>query len=188
MVQVLLGCIHNIEAAEASSMNHNGHDEIVSRTPLLLTPSSPTCTDFPVGWYDNDGPEFDCNYYAQDDNCEKYGDLFSNHGKTAKEACCVCGGGSNLGSSPPLTGGSTKNPSSIGHSTMSPSSAIVSTKSPTSMDHSTRIGPSKLSTSTKKSPTVTPIGNSRMSLLQRRQVTLQKVLGQRVDRKQQGTQ
>ena len=64
------------------------------------TPSdSPTeipkdCLDEP-GWYDTDGPTYNCEWYSDPnrDHCEAYGDGFENFGKTAKEACCHCGGG-----------------------------------------------------------------------------------------------
>jgi hypothetical protein len=48
------------------------------------------CVDVP-GWYDSDGD--DCNFYAEDNNCQLYGSGFENFGYTANQACCVCGGG-----------------------------------------------------------------------------------------------
>jgi hypothetical protein len=57
------------------------------------SPGSDQCLDV-AGWYDADGPEFDCTWYAQDDNCELFGSGLENDGYTANEACCVCGGGS----------------------------------------------------------------------------------------------
>ena len=51
------------------------------------------CKDVP-GWYDSDGPLFDCNFYAGDGNCQLYGSDYESFGYTANEACCVCGGGS----------------------------------------------------------------------------------------------
>lgn len=51
------------------------------------------CMDSPVGWYDSDGPNYNCTWYAKGSNCERYGDQFENGGLTANEACCVCGGG-----------------------------------------------------------------------------------------------
>ena len=51
------------------------------------------CEDFPASWYDIDGPTYNCEWYAQNDHCEKYGDYFVNAGKTANQACCGCGGG-----------------------------------------------------------------------------------------------
>jgi hypothetical protein len=46
-----------------------------------------------LGWYDADGQEYDCTWYAQDGNCQLYGSELENFGYTANEACCVCGGG-----------------------------------------------------------------------------------------------
>lgn len=49
-----------------------------------------TCEDVP-GWTDSQG--YDCEVYATSNQwCEKYGDDFENDGRTANEACCVCGG------------------------------------------------------------------------------------------------
>jgi len=53
-----------------------------------------TCTDNPLGWYDIDGPTYSCSWYAQGSNCATYGNSYANFGKTANQACCVCGGGS----------------------------------------------------------------------------------------------
>mmetsp|Transcript_6562 Transcript_6562/g.8537 ORF Transcript_6562/g.8537 Transcript_6562/m.8537 type:complete len:703 (-) Transcript_6562:138-2246(-) len=52
----------------------------------------PICTDVP-DWHDSDGAEYDCDFYADDNNCSEYGAEFSNFGYTANEACCTCGGG-----------------------------------------------------------------------------------------------
>lgn len=62
-------------------------------SPTASPTPAPPCTDNPEGWYDSDGPTYDCEWYAQGSNCEVYGDLFENMGKTANEACCACGGG-----------------------------------------------------------------------------------------------
>jgi len=59
------------------------------------------CRDSPESWHDSDGIDFNCTWYGQEDNCEKYGDNFANQGKTAKAACCVCGGGDHLDVSVP---------------------------------------------------------------------------------------
>jgi len=50
-----------------------------------------TCADTP-GWYDLDGPEYNCGWYAQGDRCERWGadERYRNDGKVANEACCVC--------------------------------------------------------------------------------------------------
>ena len=62
-----------------------------------VSPPSTTCYDNPGGWYDSDGPIYNCNsYYASNDKCATEGDSFANPtfgGKTANQACCVCGGG-----------------------------------------------------------------------------------------------
>jgi trypsin len=68
-------------------------------SPPVSAPVSPPtqCYDNPSGWYDSDGPAYNCEYYATDNNCATYGDSFANPlfgGTTANQACCVCGGGS----------------------------------------------------------------------------------------------
>jgi subtilisin family serine protease len=52
------------------------------------------CVDSPIGWYDNDGPIYNCEWYAEGSKCADEGDFYSNHGKTANQACCACNGGS----------------------------------------------------------------------------------------------
>lgn len=52
-----------------------------------------SCFNDPVGWHDSDGSFYDCAWYSQNNNCNSYGGQFANFGKTASEACCVCGGG-----------------------------------------------------------------------------------------------
>ena len=54
------------------------------------------CVDSPLGWYDADGPYYDCAWYAQGSNCADLGDYFANFGKTANQACCACGGGESV--------------------------------------------------------------------------------------------
>ena len=63
---------------------------------------APTLECFDVNnWYDSDGPGFDCTWYsAEDYYCTNYGHLFENFGKTANEACCICGGGSHSSDAP----------------------------------------------------------------------------------------
>jgi len=60
-------------------------------------PSLPpvVCTDAPLGWYDSDGPTYDCEYYSVGSRCATFGDAYRNidNGKTANEACCTCLGG-----------------------------------------------------------------------------------------------
>lgn len=50
------------------------------------------CSNSPRGWYDSDGPSYDCAWYAQGNNCQRYGSGYRNFGRTANEACCACGG------------------------------------------------------------------------------------------------
>lgn len=53
------------------------------------------CHDSPYGWYDSDGPQYSCGWYAATNRaCQHYGGSYANFGKTAKQACCACGGGS----------------------------------------------------------------------------------------------
>ena len=92
-----------------------------------------SCEDSPIGWYDSDGPEFNCNYYAQGNNCAVYGDSFENMNKTANQACCVCGGGVKMGiksESPSVL--PTISPSAYPTESLSysPSSSVNSTMSP----------------------------------------------------------
>lgn len=70
-----------------------------SKAPVPSTAfpsSSPEagCQDSPKNWYDSDGEDYNCLWYGSDPgNCRKYGNSFAREGKTANEACCVCGGG-----------------------------------------------------------------------------------------------
>ena len=124
MLQTLFIHIHKISAAEVSTINQHGQHasavspssssgDISTMSPTssgefstIMSPSStPTmvaaCEDSPIGWYDSDGPDYDCNYYAQGDNCAMYGNQYENMGKTANQACCVCGGGVKTGTMSP---------------------------------------------------------------------------------------
>lgn len=70
------------------------------------TDSPLMCQDSPVGWHDIDGPEYNCQWYSEDTNCEELGSIeeYKNFGKTASEACCSCNGGEMVAvstSSPP---------------------------------------------------------------------------------------
>jgi hypothetical protein len=60
-------------------------------SPINATSGGEQCEDI-QGWYDSDGPEYDCAYYAENDACEFAAD-YENNGYTANEACCFCGGG-----------------------------------------------------------------------------------------------
>ena len=108
-------------------------------TPPAPTPTPPTggrCSDSPSGWHDSDGPKYNCAWYSIGNRCQRYGDGYANRGKTANQACCVCGGGVKIGKSESPSTHSTMRPSlspSI-HTTESPSSSSsgISTMSPSS--------------------------------------------------------
>lgn len=53
----------------------------------------PGCMNFPPGWHDATGAEYNCDYYKQGDNCAIFGKSFPKDGKTANDVCCECGGG-----------------------------------------------------------------------------------------------
>jgi len=55
-----------------------------------------SCTDNPEGWYDIDGPTYDCQWYSQGTRCATYGDSYERLGTTANVACCACGGGNRV--------------------------------------------------------------------------------------------
>lgn len=74
--------------------NQYGHGLVRADLAYASLNTGGTCTDTPVGWYDSDGPYYDCAWYSEDDNCAKYGNSYANQGKTANQACCACGGGS----------------------------------------------------------------------------------------------
>jgi len=66
-----------------------------SPNPPTSSPPTPSCIDNPDNWYDSRGENFNCDWYAdRPRRCTRVGDIYENFGKTASEACCVCGGGS----------------------------------------------------------------------------------------------
>ena len=75
----------------------------VTPTPATVTPlpslviasdreGEEQCKDI-LGWYDSDGPMYDCHFYAHGRNCQRFDSEYENFGYAAKEACCACGGG-----------------------------------------------------------------------------------------------
>jgi len=105
-------------------------------SPTTSPTAAPPCTDSPEGWYDSDGTDYDCDWYAQGSNCEVYGDLFENFGKTANEACCACGGGEAGTSAPTVSPTSTPTVSPTAAPTVSPTAAptVSPTAAPTASD------------------------------------------------------
>jgi hypothetical protein len=65
--------------------------KLISAKVKEVDNNDPTCKDT-RGWKDSLG--YGCSFYAQGDNCEKYGSSYKHWSKTANDACCVCGGGS----------------------------------------------------------------------------------------------
>eukprot|EP01063_Lacrimia_lanifica_P021007 TRINITY_DN2825_c0_g1_i5.p1 TRINITY_DN2825_c0_g1~~TRINITY_DN2825_c0_g1_i5.p1 ORF type:complete len:607 (+),score=137.00 TRINITY_DN2825_c0_g1_i5:67-1887(+) len=73
------------------------------RTPSPPPPPTPApgpCSDMTqpgssAAWHLSNGAQFDCAYFGKDlTRCGKFGgDDYRNFGRTAQEACCVCGGG-----------------------------------------------------------------------------------------------
>ena len=79
-----------------------------------------TCTDsYNGGFYDRDGPKYNCIWYANDatTNCEEWG-TYQNGGVTPNEACCACGGGTRTN-----TGGGGDTPSPTPTPTVSPTAS-----------------------------------------------------------------
>jgi len=57
--------------------------------PVPSPAGEPICVD-KAGWYDSDGATYNCEWYAQGHNCQKFGHLFPNFEQTANQACCAC--------------------------------------------------------------------------------------------------
>lgn len=66
-----------------------------SDNPSKAPSTDSECKDAPENWHDSDGDSYDCVWYLKGNRCKRYGNSYRNYGKTAKEACCGCGGGSN---------------------------------------------------------------------------------------------
>jgi hypothetical protein len=68
------------------------------------------CRDSPSNWHDEDGPNFDCQWYENGSYCQEWGNTPGVNGrKTAKQACCACGGGTG-GKSDAGAGGNIRTP------------------------------------------------------------------------------
>jgi Gametolysin peptidase M11. len=66
----------------------------LSQTSQELDSPTSVCKDIP-GWFDADGPSFNCEWYSSMDSelrC-RHSKRHPNNGHTAMTACCVCGGG-----------------------------------------------------------------------------------------------
>jgi hypothetical protein len=69
-------------------------------TSYPTVPTSPTCMDSPSGWYDGNGAQYNCDWYASDatNRCGSYAEAnaISANARSANDACCVCNGGYQL--------------------------------------------------------------------------------------------
>jgi hypothetical protein len=110
-------------------------------TPTPPPPGEGQCEDV-HGWYDSEGPEYDCTWYEENEFCE-FASEFENDGYAATEACCVCGGGNRDGSTPPSppSDGSTPTPPPSNGSAPTPPPSDGSTPPPSPSDGSTPTTP-----------------------------------------------
>eukprot|EP00523_Entomoneis_sp_CCMP467_P015771 CAMPEP_0168778532 /NCGR_PEP_ID=MMETSP0725-20121227/7132_1 /TAXON_ID=265536 /ORGANISM="Amphiprora sp., Strain CCMP467" /LENGTH=543 /DNA_ID=CAMNT_0008828307 /DNA_START=167 /DNA_END=1798 /DNA_ORIENTATION=+ len=66
-------------------------------SPSPPSPSPPSCATSPPNWKDSYGDS--CQWYV-DNGCDEADDWADAQGRTASQACCVCGGGTSSGPSP----------------------------------------------------------------------------------------
>merc|ERR1719203_62032 len=110
------------------------------------------------GFYDSDGPVYNCLWYGVGSRCAQYGASYANGGAVANTMCCACGGGSPRVVSPVNpTNDPTSSPSK------SPTSSPINptndpTSSPSKSPSASPINPTNSPTSSpSKSPTSSPI-------------------------------
>ena len=63
-----------------------------TKAPTMAPTKAPvsSCLD-KEGWYDNGGPQYNCEWYAKSANyCRLFGHKFENFDTTANTACCAC--------------------------------------------------------------------------------------------------
>ncbi|KAL3812191.1 LOW QUALITY PROTEIN: hypothetical protein ACHAXA_011877 [Cyclostephanos tholiformis] len=129
------------------------------------------CTDL-GGFYDIDGVNYNCMWYAGSENgatrCSLYGNDYAHAGLTAKMACCICGGGQKSSiTSAPTTRKPTSKPTMITSSkptTRKPATTVSSkptTRKPTSKPTQTPTNEPTTESPTTESPTTdSPTTNS----------------------------
>ena len=129
----------------------NWSNPMTSPANSYARPTSSTTTEHILGcsdlggFYDSDGVEFNCMWYAGSDDgvsrCSAYGSNYAHAGVTANVACCVCGGGnkSSITSAPttqkPTSKPSTRKPTTTTSSkptTRKPTTRKPTTRKPTS--------------------------------------------------------
>lgn len=87
---------HDVESTEAIPINYvmeasPGGSSKSASSAMVVLKAEGNCEDNPLNWYDIFGRN--CAWYSQEDGrCEDYGFDYANFGKTAFQACCVCGG------------------------------------------------------------------------------------------------
>ena len=101
-MRVLQSCVILVHIAslfnqQASASDSDSGSDNGSKSVNIGTPERKLmeCVDDPVEWYDSDGPVYNCAWYGAPESsyCTSYGNSYVNFGRTANEACCVCGGG-----------------------------------------------------------------------------------------------
>ena len=76
--------------------NEEGYSEPSQSPTETNLPTEAECFEVPKGWHDSDGEQYNCAWYGIGLRCQNYGDSHRNPGRTAKEACCQCGGGTEI--------------------------------------------------------------------------------------------
>eukprot|EP00957_Ditylum_brightwellii_P082475 6270293-Ditylum_brightwellii.AAC.1 len=93
-------CDNDLDCASGLlCMQRSGSEEVPgcigtppNRVDYCYDPDAGECTDY-AGWFDSDGDG--CSWYSEGETrCTDFGECCENEGHTAKQACCVCGGGS----------------------------------------------------------------------------------------------
>jgi len=93
-------CDNDLDCASGLlCMQRSGSEEVPgcigtppNRVDYCYDPNAGECTDY-AGWFDSDGDG--CSWYSEGETrCTDFGECCENEGHTAKQACCVCGGGS----------------------------------------------------------------------------------------------
>ena len=73
-----------------------GFSIIEEKNEEVVGGAAGTCENV-YGWHDSGGMEYDCGWYEKNDGSCDSAEDFANDGKSAKQACCVCGGGGTSG-------------------------------------------------------------------------------------------
>ena len=148
----------SISAGPSVSSEPSNQNEYIepSHSPAETNvPSEAACFEVPEGWHDGLGEKYNCAWYGIGGRCQNYGDSYKKFGRTAKEACCQCGGGTKIAPSAQPT----QWPSISAQPSSTPSSN-PSDRPSTSSQPSVSPRPShepSLSSGPSSSPSITPI-------------------------------